>query len=126
MRAYLFAAVASAAVGRARAAGARSRAPTLLTESDRARALFQDPNVFGPFLIPAALILVEEILDPRLLRARLVTKALLIAIVLLGVLFSYSRGAWLNLGDRARRAWPPSVALRGRARGARSPSSPSR
>ena len=40
----------------------------LLTESDRARALFQDPNVFGPFLIPPALILVEEIMRPRVLR----------------------------------------------------------
>jgi O-antigen ligase len=34
---------------------------------------------------------------PRLLRARLVTKAVLVAILTLGVLFSYSRGAWLSL-----------------------------
>jgi O-antigen ligase len=69
----------------------------LLTESDRARGLFQDPNVFGPFLIPPALILVEEILRPRVLSARLPTKALLLALLVTGVLFSYSRGAWLNL-----------------------------
>jgi O-antigen ligase len=69
----------------------------LLTESDRARALFQDPNVFGPFLIPPALILVEEIMQPRVLRMRLPTKALLLGLLLVGVLFSYSRGAWLNL-----------------------------
>jgi O-antigen ligase len=69
----------------------------LLTESDRARALFQDPNVFGPFLIPPALILVEEIMHPRVLRMRLPTKALLLGLLLVGVLFSYSRGAWLNL-----------------------------
>ena len=69
----------------------------LLTESDRARALFQDPNVFGPFLIPPALILVEEIMRPRVLRMRLPTKALLLGLLLVGVLFSYSRGAWLNL-----------------------------
>ena len=68
----------------------------LLTESDRARALFQDPNVFGPFLIPPALILVEEIMRPRVLSARLPTKALLLGILVAGVLFSYSRGAWLN------------------------------
>ncbi len=32
----------------------------------RAQGLFKDPNVFGPFLIPAALILLEESLRPRL------------------------------------------------------------
>ena len=69
----------------------------LLTESDRSRAFFQDPNVFGPFLIPPVLILIEEIVHPRLLSARLVTKAVLVAILLAGVLFSYSRGAWVNL-----------------------------
>ena len=69
----------------------------VLAEGGRARALFQDPNVFGPFLIPALLIVCEEILRPRLLSARLPTKALIAAILALGVLFSYSRGAWLNL-----------------------------
>ena len=68
-----------------------------MTESDRSRAFFQDPNVFGPFLIPPALILIEEILRPRLLSARLATKAVLLAILLVGILFSYSRGAWANL-----------------------------
>jgi O-antigen ligase len=96
LRAYVAAAVASAAIG---IAGLLAPVPggDLLTESGRARALFQDPNVFGPFLIPALLMLVEEMLSPRLLRARLPTKALLAAILTLGVLFSYSRGAWLNL-----------------------------
>src|SRR4029079_17833698 len=60
------------------------------------RALFRDPNVFGPFLIPGALILAEELVRPRLLRARAPTKALLLFVLMLGVLFSYSRGAWLN------------------------------
>ena len=68
----------------------------VLTESDRARALFQDPNVFGPFLIPPALILAEDIVRPRLLPWRRVTKAAVLAVLLVGVLFSYSRGAWLN------------------------------
>jgi O-antigen ligase len=70
----------------------------VLAEGGRAQALFQDPNVFGPFLIPALLIVIEEILQPRLLSARLPTKAVIAAILALGVLFSYSRGAWLNLG----------------------------
>jgi O-antigen ligase len=96
LRGYLAAAVLSSCVG---VAALFHVIPgyDLLTESDRARALFQDPNVFGPFMIPAALILVEEIIRPRVLSARLPTKALLLGILLAGVLFSYSRGAWLNL-----------------------------
>ena len=96
VRAYVAAAVASAVIGVLALLGVLPGAE-LLTESDRGRALFQDPNVFGPFLIPPALILVEEIVRPRLLSARLATKAALLAILLVGVLFSYSRGAWLNL-----------------------------
>jgi O-antigen ligase len=96
VRAYLAAAVISAGAGVLSLFGVLP-AHELLTEGDRARALFQDPNVFGPFLIPAALILVEEIVRPRTLRARLPTKAALLGVLLAGVLFSYSRGAWLNL-----------------------------
>jgi hypothetical protein len=96
VRGYLAAAVFSSCLGMA-ALFHVIPGYDLLTESDRARALFQDPNVFGPFLIPPALILVEEILRPRVLTARLLTKALLLGILLAGVLFSYSRGAWLNL-----------------------------
>jgi O-antigen ligase len=96
VRGYLAAAVLSSCVGVAALLGAIP-GYDLLTESDRARALFQDPNVFGPFLIPPALILVEEIMRPRVLSARLPAKALLLGILVAGVLFSYSRGAWLNL-----------------------------
>ena len=43
----------------------------LLTEDfDRARGLFKDPNVYGPYLIPAALIFAQESLRPRLLQAQ--------------------------------------------------------
>jgi O-antigen ligase len=96
VRGYLVAAVTSSCVGVLALLGPIP-GYDLLTESDRARALFQDPNVFGPFLIPAALILVEEIVRPRILSARLPTKAVMLGILLAGVLFSYSRGAWLNL-----------------------------
>jgi O-antigen ligase len=70
----------------------------LLGESGtRAQGLFKDPNVFGPFLIPAALILLEEALRPRLLGLRRVTAAGLLAVLVLGIVFAYSRAAWLNL-----------------------------
>jgi O-antigen ligase len=63
----------------------------------RAQGLFKDPNVFGPFLIPAALILLEETLRPRLLGLRRVTSGALLAVLVLGIVFAYSRAAWLNL-----------------------------
>ena len=96
VRAYLLAAVSSAILG-VLALFAPVPGADVLVMDDRARALFQDPNVFGPFLIPALLIVIEEILQPRLLSARLPTKAAMAAILAFGILFSYSRGAWLNL-----------------------------
>jgi O-antigen ligase len=66
-------------------------------EGTRARALFKDPNVFGPFLVPAALILMHEVLDPRLLRSPRIVKLALLFVLTCGILFSYSRAAWLNL-----------------------------
>ena len=63
----------------------------------RAQGLFKDPNVFGPFLVPAALILMEEIVAPRLLHARLVSKLAVLSVLTIGVVFSFSRAAWLNL-----------------------------
>jgi O-antigen ligase len=63
----------------------------------RAQGLFKDPNVFGPFLVPAALILMEETVVPRLLRWRLATKLAILSILTVGIVFSFSRAAWLNL-----------------------------
>ncbi len=63
----------------------------------RAQGLFKDPNVFGPFLIPALLILLEETVNPRLLAAPRRLKLAGVILLALGVLFSYSRAAWLNL-----------------------------
>src|SRR5918997_1222128 len=96
VRAYLFAAAASAVLGVLAVLGAVP-GTAVLSENGRARALFQDPNVFGPFLVPAALILAEDIVRPRLLPGRRALKALLLGVLLVGVLFSYSRGAWLNV-----------------------------
>jgi hypothetical protein len=97
VRAYLAAAVVSAAAAVLALLGL-GPGSSLLVADGRAKALFQDPNVFGPFLVPAALIVVEEIVHPRLLRSRLPAKGLMLAALAIGVLFSYSRGAWLNLG----------------------------
>ena len=68
-----------------------------LVAGPRAQGLFKDPNVFGAFLVPAALLLMEEAASPRLLRGSRSTKLLLLSTVTIGILFSYSRAAWLNL-----------------------------
>lgn len=66
-------------------------------EGARIEALFKDANVFGPFLVPIALIVLEEIIRPRLLRFAIVLKWAVFVLFTLGVLFSYSRAAWGNL-----------------------------
>lgn len=93
---YLVAAVVSAALACA-ALFLPLPGREAFVDGPRAQGLFKDPNVFGPFLVPAALILMEEIVAPRLLRLRQATKLLLLSVVTLGVLFSFSRAAWLNL-----------------------------
>jgi O-antigen ligase len=69
----------------------------LFVSGPRAQGLFKDPNVFGPFLVPAVLLLMEETVAPRLLRFRLSAKLALLSLMTVGVVFSFSRAAWLNL-----------------------------
>jgi len=93
--AYLAAAVTSAAAASV-ALFMEFPGSEFLVIGPRAQGLFKDPNVFGPFLVPAALILMEETVAPRLLRLRLPVKLVFLAVLSLGVLFSFSRAAWLN------------------------------
>ena len=67
-----------------------------LTGVQRAQGLFHDPNIFGPFMVMLALLVLEELLQPRLLHIRRVYKFALLIALGSGVLFSYSRAAWLN------------------------------
>jgi hypothetical protein len=59
---------------------------------DRARGTFQDPNVFGPFLVLPTVLLIQRLLSQSLLRNLHLLVPL--AILLLGVFLSFSRGAW--------------------------------
>lgn len=65
--------------------------------ASRASALFKDPNVFGPFLVPIAVILLEEMISPRLLRLRPATGLLLLTVLCVGLIYSFSRAAWANM-----------------------------
>jgi O-antigen ligase len=98
VRAYVAGAVASVAITLPALFGARfPGAESLVGESVRAQGLFKDPNVFGPFLVPAVLIALEEVLRPRVLGLRRSASAVVLAVLALGVVFAYSRAGWLNL-----------------------------
>ena len=64
----------------------------LFTLYDRARGGFQDPNVFGPFLLLPAAWMTYGILTGRAGKAPLLITGLLI--VSLGAFLSFSRAAW--------------------------------
>ncbi len=60
----------------------------------RALGGFKDPNVFGPFLIWPALIVLERMVARRITIADL----MIVGILLFGLLLSFSRGAWFHFG----------------------------
>lgn len=60
---------------------------------DRAKGAFQDPNVFGPFLVSPALYLIHGLLNGRAAMMPLRAGALLI--IALGIFLSFSRAAWI-------------------------------
>ncbi len=64
----------------------------LFATYDRALGGFKDPNVFGPFLIWPALVVLERMLARRVHIADL----MIVAILLVGLLLSFSRGAWFH------------------------------
>ena len=67
----------------------------LFTKFDRASGTFKDPNVFGPFLVAPFLYALHLILDRPWQRT--LAPAVSASVLALGVLLSYSRGAWINL-----------------------------
>jgi hypothetical protein len=64
----------------------------------RARGLFKDPNVFGPFLVPLFLLVLDEWVEPTLTRIPALLKGLTCSLVVVGIFLSFSRAAWVNLG----------------------------
>lgn len=96
-RAYVAAAVLSGVLGTAAYVGGPGRGTLLEYGGTRAVGLYKDPNVYGAFLVPAALIVLDELFAPKLLRGRRSTKIVMFLLLTLGVVFSFSRAAWLNL-----------------------------
>ncbi|MEC9368421.1 MAG: O-antigen ligase family protein, partial [Pseudomonadota bacterium] len=67
----------------------------LFTEFGRARGAFKDPNVYGPFIVCGVLWCLHLLLHASRFKALAATAVL--PMLLLGVLISFSRGAWLNM-----------------------------
>lgn len=71
----------------------------IFTKYDRATGAFQDPNVFGPFLVLPGIYLLYLMLTGPVSRMPLLAVPLLI--ITAGIFFSFSRGAWGMFGVSA-------------------------
>jgi hypothetical protein len=71
-------------------------AKELFTKFDRASGTFKDPNVFAPFLVPALVGTLHQIVTRPLHRA--IVPAAIWLFLALALFLSYSRGAWINFG----------------------------
>ena len=71
-----------------------SSASAQFVEFGRARGMFNDPNVYGPFIVPVALYALAklETADKR----QLVGYSALLGISCFGLLLGFSRGSWIN------------------------------
>jgi len=96
MRAYTAIAVISAAAG---TAGYLHLVPEslydILTRYGRAKGFFQDPNVYGPFLIPAAIFALQRMMLGA--RRAILLNAAIVMVILVGLFVSFSRAAWGSL-----------------------------
>jgi O-antigen ligase len=71
----------------------------MFTKYDRAAGAFQDPNVFGPFLVFPGIYMLHRILTGGLKDAAVWSLPLLILVT--GIFLSFSRGAWGLFGAAA-------------------------
>lgn len=90
--AYILTAVITSCAGIAGYFSLFPHAHDLFTDYDRALGTFKDPNVFGPFLIWPSLVLIERMLTRRIS----MIDVLSLGIMLVGLLLSFSRGAWFH------------------------------
>jgi O-antigen ligase len=117
LRAYVVAAFVSLAAGIAGLLGFFPQ--ILMMDPFRVKGLFKDPNVFGPFFVPAVVLLLDDRKRKRILKAPAALHWIGAALLSLGVLFSYSRAAWINQAISVAlylalniKAFKPAVVLR--------------
>ncbi len=92
--AYVLSSTLAAALG---IAGYVFRIPLLTVyEFTRAKALFKDPNVFGPFLVPAIIILLSSLRRKNLKKPEKWMYLSAILVNFTGLVLSFSRGAYVN------------------------------
>jgi O-antigen ligase len=96
MKAYVLGATVTAVAGVAALQLPLPGREILLYDAFRTQGLFKDPNVFAPFLVPAACLALEEYARPRLLGWSRRRCALVVVVLAAGILFGFSRAAWLN------------------------------
>ncbi len=72
---------------------------SVFTLYGRASGAFQDPNVFGPFLVLPAIFMLHRLMSGSIARMPLYAAPLLIVVG--GIFFSFSRGAWGLFGASA-------------------------
>ena len=92
--AWLFAAFLGAAAGVIGYFNLVPGAFELFTRYGRATGTFKDPNVFGPFLVPALLFALHKVLNEPLKRT--IVPGVMLLFLSFALLLSFSRGAWFN------------------------------
>jgi O-Antigen ligase len=95
LHAYQWAAFITAIAGIIGYFGMLPGASELFTKFGRASGTFKDPNVYGPFLVPALLYAVHQCLTRPL--HRIVLPIAMTLFLGFAILLSFSRGAWMNL-----------------------------
>ena len=99
LNAYVWAAAVAALAGIVGYFDLIADAHELLTRYGRATGLFKDPNVFGPFLVPALVYGLSRLTTAPLRKS--IPLLGLMLVIGLAMLLSFSRGAWFNLGVAA-------------------------
>ena len=94
MNAYLVAAVIATVAALIGYFGIVPQLQELFTGFGRARGTFKDPNVYGPFLVPAMLYALHLALNLPLRRA--VLPIVMLLFLTFAIFLSFSRGAWFN------------------------------
>ncbi len=93
--AYLWAAFVGAVAGVVGYFNLVPGAFDMFTRFGRATGTFKDPNVFGPFLVPALLYALHKVLNEPLRRTLL--PGVMMLFLSFAILLSFSRGAWFNV-----------------------------